>query len=296
MQPVLLVAFRDSFKRSVALTSAIFSVSGLVGAVSSPFLGRLLDRFGPRVMFPIAATLILVGWLASSKAGDMWQLFIFYSVVATLGQFTISSFSATATLAPWFPRSKGIVLGMADSGNPAGQAIVVPPAQLIVTTMGWRTAYSGVWGRVFPAGSSAEPALSAAAAGRVPGGFRGACRGRRRPGRAGRCRGAGSRTRGGQAGPGPGGVEIPAGVVLAEQPGGGVCGEPDDHRPHHCVSGFVRLRGAGSGVGPGVGRAVGDRRQAGVRATVRLFGQRDHFHHLHGDADRGAADGAGVRR
>ena len=148
MQPVLLVAFRDSFKRSVALTSAIFSVSGLVGAVSSPFLGRLLDRFGPRVMFPIAVTLILVGWLASSKAGEMWQLFIFYSVIATLGQFTISSFSATATLAPWFPRSKGIVLGMADSGNPAGQAIVVPLAQLIVTTVGWRTAYQ-VFGVAF---------------------------------------------------------------------------------------------------------------------------------------------------
>ncbi len=148
VQPVFLVAFRDSFRSSTTLASAIFSVSGLVGGVSAPFLGRLLDRFGPRVMFPIAATVILVGWLASSMAGEMWQLFIFYSVIATLGQFTISSFSATATLAPWFPRSKGIVLGMADSGNPAGQAIVVPLAQLIVTTMGWRTAYQ-VFGVAF---------------------------------------------------------------------------------------------------------------------------------------------------
>ena len=141
IQPVLLVAFRDHFQRSAALTSALFSVSGIVGALAYPFLGRLLDRFGPRVMFPIAGAVLLVGWLASSRASELWQLFIFYSVIATLGQVTLSSFSATATLAPWFPRSKGLVLGLADSGNPAGHAVVVPLAQLIVQTMGWRAAY-----------------------------------------------------------------------------------------------------------------------------------------------------------
>lgn len=141
IQPVLLVAFRDHFQRSAALTSALFSVSGIVGAIAYPFLGRLLDRFGPRVMFPIAGAVLLAGWLASSQASELWQLFIFYSVIATLGQVTLSSFSATATLAPWFPRSKGLVLGLADSGNPAGHAVVVPLAQLIVQTMGWRAAY-----------------------------------------------------------------------------------------------------------------------------------------------------------
>ena len=141
VQSVFLVAFRDHFRSSVALTSAIFSASGLFGAFIAPFLGIFLDRFGPRVMFPIAGCFILVGWLASSFVSDVWQLFIFYSVVATLGQVGISSFSATATLAPWFPHSRGVVLGMADAGNPAGQAIVVPLAQIIVSTLGWQWAF-----------------------------------------------------------------------------------------------------------------------------------------------------------
>lgn len=140
-QPVFLVALRNSFGSSVTLTSAIFSVAGLVGAFSSPLLGKLLDRFGPRVMFPLAGAFILAGWLASSFATHLWQLFIFYSVFAALGQTMVSSFSATATLAPWFPNSKGIVLGMADSGNPTGQAIVTPMAQVIVSTLGFRAAY-----------------------------------------------------------------------------------------------------------------------------------------------------------
>ena len=140
-QPVFLLALRNGFGSSVTLTSAVFSVSGLVGAFSSPLLGRLLDRFGPRVMFPLAGVFILAGWLASSMASHIWQLFIFYSIVATLGQTMVSSFSATATLAPWFSRSKGTVLGLADTGNPAGQVIVTPLAQIIVSSLGFRAAY-----------------------------------------------------------------------------------------------------------------------------------------------------------
>ena len=141
VQSVFLVALRDHFHTRVAWTAAVFSLSGLIGAVIAPLLGIILDRFGPRVLFPIAGCFILVGWLASSMADNLLQLFIFYSVIATIGQVGISSFSATATLAPWFPRSRGVALGMADAGNPAGQAIVVPLAQLIVSTMGWQWAF-----------------------------------------------------------------------------------------------------------------------------------------------------------
>ena len=148
VQSVFLVALRDHFRTSVALTAAVFSASGLFGAFIAPLLGIVLDRFGPRVLFPIAGCFILVGWLASSMVSEVWQLFIFYSVIATVGQVGISSFSATATLAPWFPRSRGVALGMADAGNPAGQAVVVPLAQLIVSTLGWQWAFR-IFGVVF---------------------------------------------------------------------------------------------------------------------------------------------------
>ena len=78
----------------------------------------------------------------------MWQLFIFYSLISALGHTTIGSFSATAVLAPWFPKSKGVMLGIADSGNPTGQAIITPLAQLAVTNYGWRAGFR-IFGVVF---------------------------------------------------------------------------------------------------------------------------------------------------
>ena len=139
--PVLFVALREGFGLSATATAAVFSAAGLVGALGAPLVGRLLDRMGPRYLFPLGGLLILVGWFFSSLVADPWQLFIFYSLIAALGENTISSFTATATLAPWFPRTRGRVLGLADAGNPLGQAIFVPLAQVLVATLGWRPTF-----------------------------------------------------------------------------------------------------------------------------------------------------------
>ena len=147
-EAVFFVALRESFQSSALATSAVFSAAGLVGAFAAPFLGRFLDRTGPRVMFPLAGLLILVGWLASSLATDLWQLFILYSLIEAIGQTSISSFANTAVLAPWFPQTRGRVLGLADSGNPTGQLIFTPLAAVLVASIGWRAAYQ-VYGIVF---------------------------------------------------------------------------------------------------------------------------------------------------
>jgi len=71
----------DAFGRSAAATAAVFSAAGVVGVLASPFVGRMLDRRGPRFLFSVAAVFLLAGWLSSSMVGDLWQLFITYSLI-----------------------------------------------------------------------------------------------------------------------------------------------------------------------------------------------------------------------
>ena len=146
--PVLYVALRDSFHWSAAVTSSVFSLAGLVGALGAPLLGRLLDRWGPRYLFPVGGLLIGLGWCASSFVTDLWPLLLFYSVVATVGENSISSFTTAATLAPWFPRTRGWILGLADAGNPLGAVLFLPLAQWLISTIGWRVTFR-VLGIVF---------------------------------------------------------------------------------------------------------------------------------------------------
>ena len=140
-QPVFLPILKQSFGGSAALTAAIFSASGIVAGFTSQILGKLLDKIGPRLMFALAGVMILLGFWASSMVTHMWQLFIFYSLVSTLGYTAIGSFSATAVLAPWFPKSKGVMLGIADSGNPTGQAVITPLTQFTISNFGWRAGF-----------------------------------------------------------------------------------------------------------------------------------------------------------
>ncbi|MSQ06307.1 MAG: MFS transporter [Dehalococcoidia bacterium] len=146
--PVLFIALRDAFGGSAAATAAIFSVGGVAGALWAPVVGRLLDRLGPRYLFPLAGVAILVTWWASSFATSLWQLIIVFSILAPLGEVAVSSFTATANLAPWFPKSRGRTLGLADAGNPAGQAVFVPLAQILVSTVGWQNTMR-IYGLVF---------------------------------------------------------------------------------------------------------------------------------------------------
>ena len=141
-------ALKDAFGRSATYTSAVFSTAGLIGALSAPLLGILLDRWGARVLFPLAGLTILFAWWASSYATDLWQMFIFYGIFAGIGHTAISSFSMTATLAPWFPQTRGRMLGLADSGNPIGAAIFAPLAGFLTTAVGWRWAYR-IFGLIF---------------------------------------------------------------------------------------------------------------------------------------------------
>ncbi len=147
-QPVFLPALRQGFGGSAAMTAAIFSASGVFGGLAAPILGKILDVIGPKYMFLLAGIVILVGWWASSLASHMWQLFIFYSLISAIGHTSIGSFSTIAILAPWFPKSKGVMLGIADSGTAAGQAITPPLLQLVITNYGWRAGFR-VFGILF---------------------------------------------------------------------------------------------------------------------------------------------------
>ena len=140
-QPVFLPALRQGFGGSAAMTAAIFSASGFFGGLAAPVLGKILDIIGPKYMFPLAGIVILLGWWACSMVNHMWQLFIFYSLISALGHISIGSFTTTAVLAPWFPKSKGVMLGIADSGNATGQAITPPLLQLAITHYGWRAGF-----------------------------------------------------------------------------------------------------------------------------------------------------------
>src|SRR4051794_15213540 len=81
--PVYLVAFIEEFGWSRAETSIAYSVSQLVAGASSPLVGALVDRLGPRRLLLLGGGLLVFGLVASGSVGPLWQVIALYVLFPT---------------------------------------------------------------------------------------------------------------------------------------------------------------------------------------------------------------------
>src|SRR2546422_331120 len=75
---VFLVAFIEEFRWNRAETSVAYSVSQLVAGASSPLVGALVDRLGPRRLLLLGGSLLVLGLLASAFITALWQIILLY--------------------------------------------------------------------------------------------------------------------------------------------------------------------------------------------------------------------------
>lgn len=131
----------QAFSWSHAGGASVYSVNMLVLAASGPLMGWLLDRFGPRWLFPAAALLIGGAWIACGALRSLGQFVLLYGVVSALGQTAL--LSMTVVVSRWFPQARrGRAIGLADVGTGFGHVLFVPGSAWLIETVGWRAAFA----------------------------------------------------------------------------------------------------------------------------------------------------------
>jgi MFS family permease len=146
---VFLVTFIQVFGWSRAEASVAYSVSQIVNGVSSPLVGWLVDRLGPRRLVLIGGTLLTVGLLANSGATQLWQIIGLYGVVMTLGANCLGLVVFVPLLSRYFVRNRGMAVSVVQSANGFARAVSAPAATLLIDGVGWRAAY--IWQGAFMA-------------------------------------------------------------------------------------------------------------------------------------------------
>src|SRR4030065_2275073 len=98
-----------------ATLSSVQSISLIVFALLSPFLGWLLDRVGPRFVILGSSILQVLSAAFNGLATTLWHLYIarlFYSINANPGSQVLIN--------RWFNKLRGTALGILSSGMPIG--------------------------------------------------------------------------------------------------------------------------------------------------------------------------------
>ena len=121
-------------------TAAAFSVGFIVATLYSPFLGMLMDRFGPRLVIPVSATLMSIGMALATQISQPWHLHLTLGVLVGGGTLALSYMGHSLFLPHWFVRRRGLALGVAFAGVGVGSIILFPWIQHFISHTGWRNA------------------------------------------------------------------------------------------------------------------------------------------------------------
>ena len=130
-------------------TAGAFSLAMVVHALFAPMTGTLIDRFGPRKLFPIGAILLIMGLVAASRITAIWQLYVFFGVAIAIAINTLSYSPHMSLIPRWFIRKRGLATGLVLSGVGMGTMVLVPLTEVMIDTFGWRSAFLLLAGIIF---------------------------------------------------------------------------------------------------------------------------------------------------
>jgi len=123
--------------------SAVFTIRAIMMGVSGPIVGFAVDqKWGPRVLIVAGGLLSGASLLILSQSHHIWQFYLSFGVLWSLGQASFSGqVLSGALVSKWFVRQRGRAFGFYTMGIPAGGAIFVPLIAFLIPSLGWRGAW-----------------------------------------------------------------------------------------------------------------------------------------------------------
>jgi MFS family permease len=116
-----------------SITTAFYFGLGLVS-------GKAADRVGPRPVLLVAAVVLGIALLLTSRVPSIWLGYLTYGVGVGIA-VACAYVPMVATVGGWFLRRRTTALGVAVAGIGVGTLVVAPLSERLIDAHGWRTAY-----------------------------------------------------------------------------------------------------------------------------------------------------------
>ncbi|MDH5748960.1 MAG: MFS transporter [Rhodospirillales bacterium] len=137
---LLFPAILDEFQWDRSVTAGAFSVGFVVSGVFAPVVGLLMDRWGPRLVIPMGAALVIFGFLGATVVSTPLGIYTTLGVLVMSGSISMTYISHSMFLPHWFVRKRGLAIGIAFSGVGIGSITLLPWFQHVINTGGFRQA------------------------------------------------------------------------------------------------------------------------------------------------------------
>jgi len=127
-----------------ASISAAGGVAAIFSAITIPFVGSLIDRWGVRtVLLPVVIFCASSVALIALTSKSVFVFMLLFAITGILGSGQ-GPLGYAKCVSAWFDDRRGLALGITMSGIGLGAALVPQYAQFLIGNLGWRAAYVGL--------------------------------------------------------------------------------------------------------------------------------------------------------
>tara|TARA_B100000029_G_C17591844_1_gene962777 strand:+ start:549 stop:1814 length:1266 start_codon:yes stop_codon:yes gene_type:complete len=125
-------------RKTIALAATLGTwTSGL----TMPFIGKLVDKFGPRWMMFLASLMVGLGTIYFSNSHSLWHFFAAYIVVRAIAGPNLQNLIPRTVAVNFFEKKRNFAMGITSLNRIIGESINIQVITAIATTYSWRTAY-----------------------------------------------------------------------------------------------------------------------------------------------------------
>src|ERR1700752_1091090 len=127
-----------------ASISAAGGIAAICSAITIPFVGSMMDRWGVRtVLLPIVVLCALSVALIGLTPQSVPLFMLLFAITGVLGSGQ-GPLGYAKCVSAWFDDRRGLALGITMSGIGLGGALVPQYTQFLIGNFGWRAAYAGL--------------------------------------------------------------------------------------------------------------------------------------------------------
>ncbi len=130
---------RDAFGWQRTAVSASLSFAA-VGSLTSPLLGRFMDRFGTRPLMAVSLVIMGTSFLMRPLMTELWHWYAL-SLLQYLAFSGSAGLPAGRLVGIWFAKSRGRVMGITTMGNNFGGFIVPLITGFLLASGNWEAAF-----------------------------------------------------------------------------------------------------------------------------------------------------------
>lgn len=112
-----------------------FSLLIILQTFFSPFQGKLIDRFGPRLLISLGTVMSGLSWVLASLVTSTSMLYLTYGLVGGLGT-GIVYVGVVGLMVRWFPDRRGFAAGAVAAGYGMGAIVTTFPISASLATRG----------------------------------------------------------------------------------------------------------------------------------------------------------------